>query len=154
VKAAHPVDLGAQVQAVGQGGRSGEGEGVPFPVIVRDDLFGNGLLVIERREQQARFVQRGKARTVRHRDDRFHRMPGPATQRCPQPLADSLDIEAAQPFVRADRIGAHLPVEHAPAARPERHLAEGLADIDDDECTRAGHASSNHPLPFARSDQL
>jgi hypothetical protein len=75
-----------------------------------------------------------------YRDDGLNVLAPMCGKRCDQPLANSRGIKPPDPTFTNNTIRAHTPVEHLAIFRPECHLAQRLADVDDNIGPGAQHA--------------
>jgi hypothetical protein len=107
----------AEIQALWQGGRSGLRERRPGGAIGRHGGFGRGGLVIDGRKGQAPLTIAAKPAPCPTGTIYSRASHGPSAH--PGPIGNAGGIKARNAAFLAFRIGAHLPVQQLPIARPQ-----------------------------------
>jgi hypothetical protein len=107
-----PEQLAADVEAIGQGGRTGQREGIALRTIGLHHFGRDRLFIVQRRKGQRALCHGHHARAMAHRHDRvdrrIERPGGKIAQRLEQPVTDALRIEPAQTADFERGVGAHL----------------------------------------------
>ncbi len=130
------VQLTAEIEPGRQRGRSGERKGIAASAVFGERRGRQLPLIVRRRESQRVIPDPGNAGAMGNGNDRFDRMAGKFAQRIEQPCGNPIEIERGvrQGFGKGwrRRIESRNALQAMAILRPERELAQGLTDIDND----------------------